>query len=122
MEVRMTLTENEKQFINFAIDQTGQTNELYFDDCVNAIYEKNGGWNIETLVGIFGSLTKKGILHYSRTDSEYGRLYYWDMMVYHEDVPEEFHIKNADEIETWLNSSNRKTAIELQLNTEVAHA
>mgnify|MGYP000716272805 FL=1 len=44
------------------------------------------------------------------------------MMVYHEDVPEEFHIKNADEIETWLNSSNRKTAIELQLNTEVAHA
>ena len=104
-----------REALLFYACEENTTNELYFDDCVNAIYEKNGGWNIVTLVGIFGSLTKKGILRFSQTDSEYGRLYYWNMMVYHEDVPAEFHLKNADEIETWLISPNRKTAIELQM-------
>jgi len=108
------LTKQEKDFLDCAISMTGQTNEIYFDDVEAAIYTKKGGWNLPTLVGLFGSLNKKGLLHYDRTDQEYGRLYYWDMLVYHEDVPEELHMDTPEKIEAWLNDPNRKTAIEIQ--------
>ena len=53
---KLTLTDKEKQLLQYFIDVTDGSNSVIFEN------PKQLGWDVETAKGVFGSLVKKDII------------------------------------------------------------